>query len=206
MTDTILALVPTYGIYLIFITVMLSCLALPLPSSLMVLTSGGFVAAGEMTWISTILAAFAGFVVGDQVTYRISKHLGGGFLHKMKAKEARKKLIERAEHFMQRFGIVAVFLSRTIVSPLGPYVGYISGASGLKWLHFTAAAIPAAGLWATAYVSLGYMFAGHISDLSSLLSKGLGFVAAGGIAIGALMWIIKTWRDERHKFEAQDVT
>ena len=48
MTDSVLALVPDYGIFLVFGVVLLACLAVPLPASVLVLTSGSFAAAGDL--------------------------------------------------------------------------------------------------------------------------------------------------------------
>jgi hypothetical protein len=47
MTETILALVPVYGLALIALATFLSCLALPIPSSLIMLSAGGFGAGGR---------------------------------------------------------------------------------------------------------------------------------------------------------------
>ena len=48
MTDWLLALVPQYGLWLLAATTFFSCLALPFPASIMMLTAGGFVAAGDL--------------------------------------------------------------------------------------------------------------------------------------------------------------
>ncbi len=48
MTDTLLALVPTYGVWLILLALPLSCLALPVPSSILVMTAGGFAVKAEL--------------------------------------------------------------------------------------------------------------------------------------------------------------
>ena len=44
MTDFLLEWLPHYGVLIIGVTTLMSCLALPVPSSLMMLTAGGFVA------------------------------------------------------------------------------------------------------------------------------------------------------------------
>ncbi|NBT33764.1 MAG: DedA family protein, partial [Rhodobacteraceae bacterium] len=57
MTDTLLALVPTYGVWLIFGSVLLSCFALPIPSSILVMTAGGFAASGDLVLWQVVTAA-----------------------------------------------------------------------------------------------------------------------------------------------------
>ena len=48
MTETVLALVPSYGLLLVALGTFFSCLALPVPSSLIMLSAGGFAAAGDL--------------------------------------------------------------------------------------------------------------------------------------------------------------
>ena len=73
MTETILALVPVYGLALIALATFLSCLALPIPSSLIMLSAGGFGAAGDLVLWKAGAAALAGAVAGDQIGYRIGQ-------------------------------------------------------------------------------------------------------------------------------------
>jgi membrane-associated protein len=53
MTDWLLALVPTYGPWLLLACTFLACLALPVPASVLMLGAGSFVAAGDLSpWAS----------------------------------------------------------------------------------------------------------------------------------------------------------
>ena len=65
MTEVILALAADYGVPLLFCVTFLSCLALPVPSSLLMLASGGFAAAGDLSLPAVAAAAFCGAVIGD---------------------------------------------------------------------------------------------------------------------------------------------
>lgn len=62
MTDWLLGMVPTYGGWLLALSTFLSCLALPIPASLLMLVAGGFVAAGDLTLVGSTGAALAGAV------------------------------------------------------------------------------------------------------------------------------------------------
>ena len=57
MTETLLALVPTYGLYIVALATALSCLALPIPSSLIMLTAGAFVASEDLNGTATFATA-----------------------------------------------------------------------------------------------------------------------------------------------------
>lgn len=71
MTDTLLALVPEHGALVLFIATFLSCLAVPIPSSLLMLAAGAFVASGDLAALPVAVAALSGAILGDQVGYGI---------------------------------------------------------------------------------------------------------------------------------------
>jgi membrane-associated protein len=202
MTETLLALVPTYGVWLILVALPLSCLALPVPSSILVMTAGGFAAAGDMTLWQVQAAAFAGFIAGDQVTYGIARAGGTPLVARMKSRPKLGALFARAETMLQRKGAVAVFLSRTIFSPLGPYMGYLSGALKLPWVTFSGAAILGAACWSLGYSYLGYVFATQITQVASMIGNAIGFILAGAAAIGLIWYLARAWNLERSKTTA----
>ncbi len=203
VTDTLLALIPVYGILLIGGSVILSCMALPLPSSMLVMAGGSFAASGDLLFWQVALVAWAGFVVGDQLTYQLARKAGAPILGRLRKGESRAKLIGRAEDLLEERGAVAVFLSRTILSPLGPYVTYISGALGVRWAAFSAASVLGAALWAVAYSGLGYAFADQLTQVAAAISNGLGFVAAFAVAGGGLFWMARKLRHAREAGELE---
>ena len=78
MTEWLLALVPQYGLWLLAATTFLSCLALPFPASILMLTAGGFAAAGDLILWQALLAAAGGGIAGDQLGYWSGARLWGG--------------------------------------------------------------------------------------------------------------------------------
>jgi len=195
VTEALLNIVPTYGPLLIFLSVLLSCLALPIPSSLLVMTAGGFAAGGDLVLWQVITAAWIGFIVGDQLAYRLAHYLGRDGIEKLRSHRRLSRLVTKAEALMEKRGIFAVFLSRTVMSPVGPYVGYLCGALRVSWIKFTGTAIFAAFFWAIAYSYLGYSFATRIAELSALISKVLGIVVIAAGLIAVLVWMLNSWRD-----------
>lgn len=199
MTETLLALVPTYGVWLILLALPLSCLALPVPSSILVMTAGGFAAAGDMTLWQVQAAAFAGFVAGDQLTYGIARSGGAPLVARMKARPKLGALFAKAEVMLHRRGTLAVFLNRTIFSPLGPYMGYLSGALRLHWGGFTIAALLGAACWSMGYSYLGYAFATQITQVASLIGNAIGFTLAGAATFGLIWYLVRSWKSEKAK-------
>ncbi len=193
MIDTILALVPDYGLILIFAVVFLACLAAPLPASMLVLTAGSFAAAGDLSLLGVLLTTFLAFLFGDQLAYGIARVAGKRLVAALGRSERIGPVVQRSKELLRNRGTSAVFLSHTIFSPTCPYVTYLSGAGGLPWRSFALAAIPGALVWTSAYVALGYVFATQLEMIAQLITNFLGVVLAGAIAVGALLLLRNRW-------------
>lgn len=205
MTDTLLSLVPTYGIWLIFLALLFSCLALPIPSSILVMAAGAFAASGDLTLWQVQAAAFIGFILGDQTAYFIAAKGGTKLIDRFKRREKFAALFDKAEALIRTYGMAAVFVSRTICSPLGPYVGYLSGALKLRWIKFTLASIAGALCWSFAYSLLGYFFATRITQIASLISNVVGIILALAAVIGLIWYLVDRWRKEMKEREAEEL-
>jgi membrane protein DedA with SNARE-associated domain len=197
MTDWLLALVPTYGLWLIAMTTLASCLALPIPASIIMLAAGGFAAAGDLVLWQVIGAALAGAVAGDQLGYLAGRHGGAPLLDRVARAPARAKVIAKARTTMEARGGIAVFLSRWLFSPLGPYVNLISGAMRHDWLRFTLWGVLGEMVWCGLYVMMGRAFAGNLSAASDMLGSILGLVATLTAVIGLGAWLLALARRDR---------
>ncbi len=199
MTETLLGLIPTYGVWFVLGTMILSCLAMPIPAAILVMTAGGFAASEDMVFWQVILSALLGYVIGDQLAYNIARLGGAPLLARMQKRPKITAVFGRAETLLHKHGTIAVFLSRTILSPLSPYVGYLSGALGMNWLKFTGSAFVGAAIWSSAYTSLGYIFASRIGEVAALISSALGFILAGFVLLAIGYKLTRSWR--AHKRE-----
>ncbi|MDO5613737.1 MAG: VTT domain-containing protein [Paracoccus sp. (in: a-proteobacteria)] len=184
MTETLLGLVPQYGVWLLAACAFLSCLALPAPSSILLLAAGGFVAAGDLAALQCAIGTLAGAFLGDQLAYQIGRR-GGGLLRGGNTRRA--AALSKAQAMLDRRGGLAVFLSRWLVSALGPWVTFAAGMAGLGWARFTAASLAGMLIWVAMYLALGYSFAGNLEAASGMALHLLGFAAAAAL-VGVLGW------------------
>ncbi len=194
MTDWLLSLVPQFGLWLLAATTFLSCLALPFPASILMLTAGGFAAAGDLVLWQAFLAATLGGVAGDQLGYWVGRGFGSSFLARLRTDPARDRQIAGADALMDRRGVLAVFFSRWLVSPLGPWVNLVAGSTGTGWLRFTLPGLAGEVVWAGLYVGFGYAFAGNVEAASEMLGSVLGLVAAGAAVLVLGAWLLGTAR------------
>ncbi len=194
MTDWLLALVPQYGFWLLAAATFCSCLALPIPCSILMLAAGGFVAAGDLNLVATGTAALAGAVAGDQTGYFAGRHGGSQLIAK---RGSRAAPLAKATSMLAERGGIAIFLTRWLFSALGPYVNLAAGAARQPWAKFTAWGVAGEAVWVTLYISLGYAFTGNLEAASSMAVQMLGFLAAGAVALGLGAWLFMTLRAER---------
>lgn len=202
MTDTLVALVPEYGALLVFLATYLSCLALPVPSSLIMLAGGAFAAAGDLALGLTAAAALTGAIAGDQTGFAIGRW-GEAHVDRFAARHPKRAaLIEAARAFSATWGGPGVFLSRWAVSPLGPYVNFLSGAARVNWAVFTAWGAAGETVWVAIYTGLGFAFAGRIEAIADILGNLSGALAMGLVTIGLGVFL---WKRTQDNGEERDV-
>ena len=197
MSDIILALVVDYGVPIVFCVTFLSCLALPLPSSLLMLAAGGFAAAGDLSLVAVILAAFCGAILGDNSGYWIARRLGSRVENWLSAEPKRAKLRDKCVSILDNRGGPAVFLTCWLFAPLGPSMNYVCGMSKFHWPRFVVWGMAGEVVWVSLYVGLGFTFADSVSSLSSVLSNASGFVTAFAVVIGLGWWLLRAVRARR---------
>jgi membrane protein DedA with SNARE-associated domain len=183
MTDTLFSLVADYGLFAIAASAFLSCLLVPIPTSLLMLAGGAFAAAGDLSFFSVAGAAWLGAVAGDQTGFRIGRAAGARLDRLAEGHPHRAALLARAGRVVDTHGGLGVFFSTWAVAPLGPYVNLAAGAGGLGPLRFTLWDAVGEAIWVLAYAGLGYAFADRVEALGDVASNASGFLTAGAITV-----------------------
>lgn len=191
MSDLILSYAADYGVPLLFCVTLLSCLALPVPSSLLMLACGGFAASGDLSLPAVAAAAFCGAIIGDNLGYWIARSCDARLSAFLAKRPKRAALREKSEAYMDRWGGSSVFFSCWLVAPLGPYINYVSGLSRFSWPRFAAWGAAGEVVWVGLYVGLGYLFADNLTAVSDLLGNLSGFLAALVVAVGLGIWMLR---------------
>ena len=147
MTETVFALVSSWGPWVIFASAFLSCLALPIPTSLMMLTGGAFVASGDLALWEVVAAAWTGAVLGDQAGYLIGRFGGSALLRRYGGLvKLTPERLEKLEALFQRRGAWIVVTARFVVV-LRQLNGLVAGSVLMPFHSFLAANIVGAAAW-----------------------------------------------------------
>jgi membrane-associated protein len=203
MSETVFSLIADYGSFVIFASAFLSCLALPIPTSLMMLTGGAFVATGDLILWQVVAAAYLGAVTGDQAGFLIGRHGGTPLVERLARAPARRAILDRARAMVDRHGGMGVFFSTWLTAPLGPWVNFIAGATGLGWLRFSVWDVLGETIWVAGYVGLGFVFAANVSAVADVLGNAVGLIAALTVAVAMAVWIRGSMKQARTRRQSK---
>lgn len=194
LTEYILGLLPIWGPWLLALTTFLSCLALPIPASLLMIAGGAFAATGDISLPGVAIGALIGAVLGDQVGYAMG-HGAGDFL----ARRLPKRALDHARAKLDTSGPQAIFLSRWLFSALGPSMNLVAGAMSFSHKRFTIASILGEVVWVFTYISLGIAFGSNLDAAAELASNALGLLATGTVALLLGRWLWRRVKDPERR-------
>ncbi len=151
------------------------------PSESMVIVAGTLASAGELDLVLVIPAAWAGAVVGDNISYGIGKWSGEHTVRRLFRHEKAHQGFDWAEQQLEERGSYIILIARFI--PFGrTAVTFTAGYTrGLPWHRFLRYDIVAGGLWATYATMLGYIGGKQFEEQpwkGVLLGLGIAFAVA----------------------------
>jgi membrane protein DedA with SNARE-associated domain len=203
VTDQLFELLSTYGLPALFIILAVSSAGVPFPITLLLIATGSLVAQGEMVLWQVLIICSAGAIIGDQIGYWLGRWGGRKLVRRVTNRFGGAEMIKRAETFTKRWGGVGIFLSRWLVTPLGPWMNLTSGITGYSWPRFLFWDVLGEALWVLIYVNLGNIFSDRVGALAELLGN-LTWVIVGVIAVAILGW--KLLQYFRNSGEASEKT
>ncbi len=188
LTDQLLAAFLLYGLPVLFGAIVFASIGVPLiPVSLMLVAAGSFVQQGELKLWGVILAASAAAVLGDQIGYGLARLFGRHWVARIARKLGGETQIQKAEALAKRWGGPGIFLSRWLVTALGPGLNVTSGIAEYAWHRFILWDVVGQVLWVVLYVTLGYIFSGSVQSIAEILGS-LAWVILGLIVATILGW------------------
>lgn len=149
-------LVRAYGLFGLFLDVLLESLGLPLPGETLILVAAGLAALGEMNIVAVAITAIIAAVVGDNIGYLIGRKFGRAVILKHGRRfgvtDERLKMVEQT---VQKRGPLIVAGARFFVI-LRQLNGIAAGLAGMNWLRFLIANAVGAILWVGTWCVIAY--------------------------------------------------
>ena len=182
LQSTLLNAMATYGASAIFVAILIASIGVPLPASFLLVAAGSFIAQGEMDLWPVLIAGMLGAIIGDHIGYGIGRIGGRALVLTVSQRFHAQALLGQAESTLQKWGGSGVFLSRWLLTAVGPSVNLTSGLMNYHLLYFSLWDIAGEILWVALYVQVGRSFSEQLATISDILGE-LTWVAVGVAAI-----------------------
>lgn len=148
-------LLDDYGYAVLFTSLMLELIALPLPGQTLMSYCGYLVHIGKLNWTISIVLAALGTIVGITISYVIGRTLGVNFLNKYgRYVHMGPKNLEKVSTWFDKYGsnilIIAYF-----IPGIRHLTGYFTGITKISFKKFAISAYLGAFLWSFTFITLG---------------------------------------------------
>ena len=190
MNDWLLEWITAYGLPAFFLILMIAQIGVPMPITVMLLVLGSIIADGDLELWQVLLFGTAGAFAGDLAGYAIGKIGGRRLVRRVAERMNAHDNVKKAEDFTRKWGGAGIFLSRWLVTPLGPWLNFTSGVTEYPWRRFAFWVLVGEALWVTIYVLLGSYFSEDVQYVSELLGD-MTWVLFGLFVVGTLAWQLR---------------
>jgi membrane protein DedA with SNARE-associated domain len=199
LTDQLLATISAYGLPALFAVIAIAAVGVPLPVTLALVAAGSFVELGEMRLWQVIIVGSSAAILGDQIGFIIGRWGGSRIETRLRRTRSGADKFARARAFAEKWGGTGIFLSRWLLTPLGPWLNLTSGMTDYPWRRFFVWDALGETLWVVLYVLLGKFFSGSVQALVEVLGN-LAWVLVG-IVLAAILfwWIVRSLQDSSAK-------
>ncbi|MFM9139150.1 MAG: VTT domain-containing protein, partial [Solirubrobacterales bacterium] len=162
---------------------------------------GGVVAGqGEISVVTLIALVWIAAILGDGFSFWLGRRLGREFLVRHGPRfRITPEVIERVEGFFEKHGGKAILLGRFvgIVRAVAPF---LAGTGKMSFRRFLPYDILGAGLWATTFILLGYVFWQSLGTVLEYAKKGaLGLGITISVIVGLIVAVRWLSREENRR-------
>jgi membrane protein DedA with SNARE-associated domain len=183
MNEQLLAAVSQYGAPALFGIVAIAAVGAPLPITLLLIVAGSMISQGAMNLWWTVGAAATGSVLGDLCGYAIGRWGGPAIVEKLSGLLGNHVDLQAMEAKVKDWGGPGIFITRWLLSPLGPWINLASGTAGYPWHRFLLWDVLGEITGAAVFISLGRFFSDRVMSLYAVLGDLTWAIAALLVAI-----------------------
>jgi membrane protein DedA with SNARE-associated domain len=188
LSNFVISVIEQFGYAGVFVAMGLESACIPLPSEVIMPFAGFVVWKGELTLIGVALVGTAGCLAGSLVAYSVGAYGGLPLLERYgKYVLIRKSEVDRAHTWFERFGEIAVFVSR-VLPIVRTFISLPAGVARMDVKKFSLYTVLGSLPWCFGLAYVGVLLGPHWSDLEALF-RYLDIVVIAGI-IGLVGYLI----------------
>src|ERR1700723_2638343 len=163
-----------------------------LPGDSLLVTAGVFAATGRLHVGELMLLVPLCAIAGDQVGYWIGRQAGQALYRREDSLIFRKRHLERAQQFYEKYGGKTVILAR-FVPVVRTFCPPVAGAAGMPYSRYVTYDIFGGILWVGSMILGGYLLGRSIPDVG----KKIHYVIAVVVVVSLLPAVISILRERR---------
>lgn len=186
-----------YGYALLFFWILAEQGALPIPSVPLLVAVGALVRAGRFSAAAGIACCLAGGLVADSLWFYLGRWRGKAVLRLLcRLSLEPDSCVRQTENRFLRYGLKVLLVSKFLPG-LNAVAAPLAGDSGTALPRFLAYDSAGIVIWSTAYMAVGYIFAGQLEkalDYVQRLGSGL-FLLVLCLLAAWVLW--KYWQRRR---------
>jgi membrane protein DedA with SNARE-associated domain len=187
--NVVLQFVTMHGYAILFGALFAHQIGLPLPGPLFLLAAGALAAVRRLGLPSAVILATAACVSADWIWYEAGRRRGDRVLHFLHSFTREPEVHNRrAKRTFARFGPSLLLIAKFVpgLDAVSPPLCGTSGVSRARFLSFDAMG---AGLYASLYASLGFVFSRDLNRVATYVGR-TGKVLVGAMFAATLLYVI----------------
>ena len=190
MTAAVSNFIASYGLVAVFVLMVGESCGFPLPSEVIMPTSGLLAASGHMNLVAAIFAGAAANLVGSLIAYGVAARWGEPLLlGPGRYIGIRRHHLEIADGWFQRWGLLAVLLGR-VLPVIRTYISFPAGLARIDLAKFSLLTFVGALPWCAALAIVGYALGRNYDRISGPVEKGAIVIALLVVAV-VVVWYIR---------------
>jgi membrane protein DedA with SNARE-associated domain len=200
MTQWLINLVGTWGLFAIFVTMTAESAGIPISSEIVVPLGGALASQGKLNFVLVVLAASLANLVGSLIAFYLTRRYGERVVLSRAGRwmGLSKGHLRLANRFFDRFGLWAVFFGR-LLPIVRTYISFPAGVSKMGYVWFSVATVAGAIPWNFVLAYAGLQLGQHWEVVATTMQP---FVIPIGIGVVILLGV--AWWFGRKLGEAED--
>jgi len=179
-----------YGTLALALVIFVSCLGLPIPSTMLLLAAGAFARTGLLRIEQVTPLVLLAAVIGDSCSYLMGRRIGTPLTRRLQGSLS----WSRAEHTFDRWGVWAIPLTRFLLTPLTLPTNLIAGSGRFPFRRFVSLCFLGEAVWVMLFVSLGYLFASSWRIVGAFAGDLSGWLVGFALTTLGVYEVYEHWR------------
>ena len=185
--------IESYGVFSIFIIIVLEYASIPLPSEIVLPLVGILTLKYEMNLVLVIIVSIIAGLIGSLINYYLGYKFGEKFIPFIERKYPKtKSAINSSYIWIDKYGKSSVMLSRLL--PIArTFISIIAGATKMNIVAFLVYSTLGIGIWNVSLITIGYFIGDNMSVIGNII-KDYSVVMMIIVIIGIIVFMISKKR------------